>query len=169
MSVTITQSSNHTFRDNWEFQEGYYPQVERILKDNALHFINISVADKYKDMTQATDFVVKIDGGDVAVRIRRADCKYRDLTIRSYNKGRKTEIDKLRDGFGKYYLYCWENEKKELSEWMLIDLDKVRESGLLDSKKTKMNKGYNTGFIAIDWLELQIIDCVIARSSKGNA
>src|SRR3990167_11431285 len=90
MGITVP----HTFDDDWDFQSGYYEQIKRIIEWNATQFIRVYVADPDADYKRATDFTVRIDGGDIAVRIRRASQKYRDWTIRSYKGGHKTEIHK---------------------------------------------------------------------------
>lgn len=157
MSVTPTPS----FRDNWTFQLGYYQAVKTILKNNAQHFVSVSIATPDQDMKQATDFVVVIDGGEIAVRIRRDKCKWRDLTIRSTNRGHKTEIHKIRDGWARYYLYCWTQGGSDISEWMLVDLNKVRELQLLDGR-SEIPNGDGTLFIAIPYRELNEKDCILA-------
>lgn len=153
-----------TFTDNWNFQLSYYQQVERILKDNAMHFIKVSVATPEQDMKRATDFVVTIEGGEIAVRIRRHPCGFRDLTIRAVNGGYKTELAKIIEGWARYYLYCWEDSRHILSEWMLVDLDKVRLQKLLENKDVTMNTDTRTGFISIPFIRLDRTGCVIANT-----
>lgn len=162
MSVVYTQTPTPSFRDNWTFQLGYYPAVEAILKKNAQYFVNVSIATPDQDMKQATDFVVVIDGGEIAVRIRRDKCKWRDLTIRSTNRGYKTEIHKIRDGWARYYLYCWTQGGNDISEWMLVDLNKVRELQLLEGR-SEISNGDGTLFIAIPYRELNESECILAK------
>jgi len=152
----------NTFIDNWKFQQDYYEQVKTILKNNSMIFVKVEIADIELDKKQATDFIVIIDGGEIAVRIRRANCKYRDLTIRSVNNGYKTEIDKIREGFGRYYLYCWEDEGKEIKSWILVDLNKLRETKLMENRVNIPNYD-GTEFIAISIDELYRNDCLIAH------
>lgn len=158
---SIAQTPPSTFVENWTFQLGYYAAVESILKANAQYFINVSVANPEQDMKQATDFVVVIDGGEIAVRIRRDNCKWRDLTIRSTNNGHKTEIHKIREGWARYYLYCWTSGRKEIGEWMLVDLNKVRELELLENRSEIPNYD-GTWFITIPYKELADKECVLA-------
>lgn len=158
---SITQTQPSTFVENWTFQLGYYAAVESILKSNAQYFINVSVANHEQDMKQATDFVVVIDGGEIAVRIRRSKYSFRDLTIRSTCRGYKTEIHKIREGWARYYLYCWTNSSGEISEWIFVDLNKVRDLGLLEGRNEIPN-GDGTLFIAIPFAELRLKDCLLA-------
>ena len=165
--MAVTKS----YKDNWDFQEGYYPQIQAILAQNALHFISFSVADRESDMKRATDFIATVEDGAVAVRIRREDLlpRYRgELTIRSQQGGHRTELHKIRDGFGKYYLYCWENKDNELTRWMLISIDKLRNTGLIyDGRRTIPNTDGKTGLVAYTWKELQDNDCIIAHQMDG--
>lgn len=156
---------NKEFTDNWDFQQGYYGQVERILKQNAPHFVNVRIASKDQDMKQATDFIVIIEGGEIAVRIRRANVRWRDLTIRSRIGHAKTEIHKIREGFGRYYLYCWTDANNAICDWILVDLDLLRESGLLENRKEIPNKDGYTAFINIPAIELAANGCLIASAT----
>lgn len=162
--MTTNSQNINEFNENWNFQKNYYSQVKRIIEDNALVFIKIDVADEESDLKRATDFVVRITGGDVAVRLRRSDVRYRDLTIRSFNKGYRTELDKIRDGFGKFYLYGWTNLNNIINEWVLIDLDKMRELKLFDGKQEIINTDGITRFIAIPIYEIDKTGCIVARN-----
>jgi hypothetical protein len=103
-----------------------------------------------------------LDSGEIAVRIRRANVRWRDLTIRSRIGHAKTEIHKIREGFGRYYLYCWTNESNIISDWILVDLNQLRESGLLENRKEITNKDGYTAFINIPAIELAANGCLLA-------
>ena len=45
-------------------------QIVDILKQNAMHMIDVRIAEPEEDTKRATDFVITVAGGDVAVRIR---------------------------------------------------------------------------------------------------
>ena len=98
------------FSKNWDYSQRHIPEMIKIIKQNAMHLLKISIADKEKDTREATDLVFEVDGGTVAVRTRRCEERYyRDFTIRKLSMwGNKTELDKLREGFAKWYLYAWE-------------------------------------------------------------
>ena len=166
MNIDDMFPEQHSFEENWDFQLDYYTQVENILKRNAGHFVSVTIADEFKDKKQATDFVVIIDGGEISVRIRRDNCKFRDLTIRSVNKGMKTEIHKIMEGFSRYYLYCWTKQKR-ITEWIFVDLDKFRESGLLESPRSDINNFDGTLFKAYSIQELHQNDCLIAKQLEN--
>lgn len=141
------------FKANWDFSEKYMPTIKRILSKHALRFISVDIADEQEDMTQAFDLKITTQRGRVAVRIRRASSQYRDLTIRAYNKGYKTEIHKLREGFGDWYLYAWEGDNK-ISEYALIDINKARHIFENDRDLIPNKDGGATGFFAYSFDEL---------------
>jgi hypothetical protein len=104
-------------------------------------FFDIETASFEKDTTQATDLVLKLSGGDMAVRVRRFNYAYKgdilplafDWSIRFVCNGRKTEIHKLREGFARWYFIAIANKDETgLFDYCVIDMDKVRESNLLD-------------------------------------
>lgn len=152
----------HDVKLNWEWADKYLPDVKRILMANAGHMLDICIAPLDADMNRATDMVVSVKGGDVAVRVRRPRYNYRDLTIRA-RAGGKTEIDKIREGFARWYLYGWTNGDGRLAEWMLVDLDKVREHELLNGRRVIGNRDGRTGFIAIPAEELLAKGCIVAH------
>jgi len=152
---------------NRQFADAQIPIVTTILRQNLGRIIKINVAEPEDDMQRATDMTIQVQGGAVAVRYRRGDCKYRDFTVRSYNNGLRTEIDKLRDGFGDWYLYCWDGDGG--IDWMLVDLQLVRTAGLLEGRITKMNADGHTGFVVIPLMELNASDCIIGKGTyKGE-
>jgi len=98
-----------------------------------------------------------------ATGARRADCRYRDLTIRSHREtGYRTELSKIEEGFGDWYLYGWLNKQDKVAEWILVDLDKLRERRLWLGRHDIPN-GDGTWFIAISSQELRKTDCLIAE------
>jgi hypothetical protein len=98
-----------------------------------------------------------------------ADCPWRDLTIRSRRDTKaKTELAKIKEGHGFRYFYGWIDDNDKIVEWMLIDLDKLRASGLLEKprreipNKDKDGNPDGTYFICIKSIELFNADCTIA-------
>jgi len=98
--------------------------VRQILKDNIKYLVEVVVASNEKDTKEATDFVIVLKGGDVAVRLRFWSCYTvrQEWTIRSrLDSGMETELSKLKKGFARWYLYGWVKDNI-LFSWMLIDL-----------------------------------------------
>jgi hypothetical protein len=156
---------------DWRWSDGFLPEVRRILTMCALHLFEFSIATAQQDMKQATDMTVKITSSHdmaIAVRLRRAQYQHRDLTIRAARRsGVPTELGKIREGAGDFYLYGW-TDAWTIREWMLIDLHKLRASGILmKPRHVYANKDQTTGFIAISHGELRSAGCVV-RSSIGG-
>lgn len=124
--------------------------------------------DNQKDMQENTDLLMyEFNSLSVALRIRNADtCKFRDVTIRTFSQGYKTEFDKLMEGYGHYMLYCWgkiENAKPTIREYILFDLDIFRKNHLryLISGNIKNTDGV-TSFNAYDCKKIVTTPCCIA-------
>ena len=90
--------------------------IEAILARNAHRFITVKKAPWKQDAKQATDFTIVTDRGDIAWRIRREDCRYRQLTLRLRRRPwgalnaqlqRGYEADKIIRGHARWYLYAW--------------------------------------------------------------
>jgi len=159
-------------RFDWDWADGHMKAIVDVLEANAMHLLSVSVATDEQDLKKATDLVVHITGGDVAVRVRRHEYvrRFRDLTIRSWrSSGHETELGKIRGGFGDWYLYAWSDGDGGLADWLLVNLQALRESGLLDSKSTIRNRDGHTGFIAISDKELEISGCLVAQGGLSGA
>ena len=151
-------------------QAQHLESIKRILRDNAGKLISIELANEEQDTKEATDLIVRADVGTIAVRIRtyrstliRGEC-VRDFTVRSRTRyNGRTEIDKLRDGFAKWYLYAWESEDgRSLAEYVLVDMDMVRDAGLLDRAWQEISNGDGTAFIPIPLWALKHAGCLVA-------
>lgn len=152
--------NQNSYQTNRGFADSYTDAVKDILKQNAMHIVTIAVAQDNLDKQQATDMTITISGGCVAVRVRRDNTRYRDLTIRSRTKfGGKTELAKIREGFADWYLYCWTKDGN-ISEWIIVDLDCLRESGLLDLSRKEIPNGDGTYFVNVTIAELRANNCI---------
>jgi MoaA/NifB/PqqE/SkfB family radical SAM enzyme len=155
-------------RRDWNWSDGYLPEVRRILLQNAVYLFNVDVASYALDVKQATDMLLTVSGRkNVAVRLRRASYHQRDLTIRAARaSGVKTELDKLRSGYGDIYLYGWTLEM-QIQEWMLVDLHQVRKCGLLNTRWPFIgNTDKATQFIAIPYTTLKDSGCILAATVR---
>lgn len=149
------------FEKNWGYSQEHINNMVKILKDNAMHLIDVRIADEYKDKNESTDLIIQVVGGDVAVRTRKTS--FRDFTIRSKSYyGQKTELDKLREGFAKWYLYAWES--KDGYDYVLVDMDVVRKCGILDIKRKEIPNIDGTKFIAINLSELADNNCIVSTN-----
>lgn len=154
---------------DWRWSDGFLPQVRRILSSYALYLVDLEIASHQQDVSQATDMLIIVRGQkSVAVRLRRANYGYRDLTIRAYRaSGVDTELSKIQTGHGDFYLYGWTNGR-EIAEYMLVDLEQVRKTNLLNNRKVIMNHEQQTGFIAIPFTELMGYGCVVGHLIKDK-
>jgi hypothetical protein len=137
------------FKQDFSWQSKFYPSIKKILMDNASKLLKIEVANPEQDMKQATDFMVNVKGGRVAVRIRRNVANsYRDLTIRSKRpNGSETELQKIKSGFADFYLYLW-TMNDEIIDWWLVDIGKMRTAGLFEKPKMeRWNRDRSSAFI----------------------
>lgn len=157
-----------SYSDDKKFAEKFIPQITTILKNNAKHIVSIVVAPYEDDALRATDIIIKVESGDVAVRLRREGylTKYRDLTIRSRRtSGATTELEKLKHGFARWYLYGW-TSGNNITSWALIDLDIVRKQGIFNRSWPEFpNKDRCTFFVAIPMRYLEENYCVIASDN----
>lgn len=166
-----TNSMRRDVKKDWAWADEYLPAVKQILEENAMHFISIKIAPLSDDLERATDMVLTLTGGDVAVRIRRDNCAYRDLTIRAWRKGDiETEIHKIRKGFARWYFYAWTKKNKSIGDWIIVDLDKMRQLDLFDdNRSTIKNPDGRTGFVAYSKDELSKNGCLIAKGKYSVA
>lgn len=158
---------NTEFKQNWTFSEKYMPQIKLILAKHAGKFLQIEVATMDEDMTQGFDLnIIANNKSKIAVRIRRADITFRDITIRALNGGHKTEIHKLRDGYGDWYLYAWESTDGRITEYALIDIHKARLLFTAD-RNVIPNKDGKTGFYKYSIEEIIKCGALIAYETKS--
>lgn len=164
--------------NNFAFEKSKMPQVIDIIQRNAIKIVRIDFATNEQDTKQATDLAITIKGGAVGVRVRRFRATsngrvFRDFTIRCESfYGFTTEIDKLRDGWGDFYLYAWEDANGAMDEYMFLDLHKVRSVGLLDPcqawfQQLIPNVGDPTKFCAIPLCKLLEHECVLVHTIKN--
>ena len=87
----------------------------------------IQLASEEDDQKFETDVVV-FGTLRIALRVRNGlSTTYNDIALRSYRpSGVRTEVHKIKSGLGDYYLYCWTADGITISEYVLIDLDKLR-------------------------------------------
>lgn len=151
------------YNNNISFSEKWMNEIKSILRNNAMHIIDIEIAMPEEDMKQSTDLKIKITSGDVAVRVRRRAAGFRDLTIRAFSNGNETEIHKLRAGFARWYVYAWEGDGS-LVDWILVDLNMMRRAGLLsENRPITKNKDGRTGFVSYSISELKMAGALVAR------
>ena len=148
-------------------QAQHIESITNIIKHEAANLIEINLATEEQDTQQATDIVVATSVGTIAVRVRTYRSTiakgYRDFTIRTRScLGNRTEIDKLREGFAKWYIYAWEDDSGKIDQYILVDMDIVRDQRLLDVARRDISNGDGTMFCAISIDELVVAKCLIS-------
>jgi len=136
--------------------EEYKLKIEEIIRSVVGDIIKIKIGTPVEDMKQVTDITIKVRTGNIAIRNRSDNVpwnKFHDITIRSIlPSGHKTELDKIKEGRGKWYLYGWQYFK----DWIFFDLDFIRERKLLSNRQNIPNKEDGTWFISIPLMELKL-------------
>lgn len=153
---------NAYVNDRWSWSDSHLNEVEEILKDNARHLMKISIASPDDDRKRAKDLNIEVVGSSIAVRVRNANTtKYRDLTIRSScPKNLQSELQKIQAGYTDFYIYVWAAYGK-VKDWILIDMEAVRLSGLLDIAPERFNND-GSSFIFITAKKLKEYGCIVA-------
>jgi hypothetical protein len=139
------------WRIDLERTQKCFRHVEALLLQHAMHLVRIVRAPEEDDQHRATDYVVEVQGGRVAVR-HRFGTSFRDWTIRAKRgDNTETELAKLRAGHAHRYLYLWHDATgARCEDWALIDLDLARASGLLAHDwPLTTNADKTTAFISI--------------------
>ncbi len=150
------------YKDRREWADTYVSKVLCILNTLIPHLAVLAIASDETDKKYATDLEVKLLGGTIAVRLRKPDCQYRDLTIRALlDSGTTTELAKIKAGYAYRYFYGWVDDNGNIAEWILVDLDKVREMGLLEKERRLIPNGDGTFFISIPIRELRQSGCLL--------
>lgn len=150
------------FDKYWDFSQSHLTDISKVLQSNLDKIVKIEIASREDDLKHSTDLKIKIQAGDVAVRIRN-NIPWRELTIRAYSNGYKTEIDKLKEGHADWYLYLWTDCSDKICDWILVDIQKMRDGNLFNiDKEVRMNRD-GTGWIAYTQDELNQVNAIIAR------
>lgn len=152
------------YRSDRDWGDSYEHQVTAMLTRLLPHLAKIEVAPTSLDQKCATDFTLTVTGGHIAVRLRRATCGFRDFTLRALrDNGTKTELQKIKEGYAFRYFYGWTDYNRKIAEWMLVNLDTLRSSGLLDKPRKFIDNRDGTHFLPISIPELREAGCLMAE------
>lgn len=174
--MTSSKKQNHLSKNNLPINNNHRSKIIDILEDNLNEIIDIRDATFYEDTKQATDMKIEIKGTDIAVRQREGNYDFVDIynrtnrnpdvTIRSRANGHKTELDKIRNGYGDYYLYAW----TKMKDWIFYDINKLRKYNVLDkdNKLQEIDNHDGTKFITLPIEKLYDINAIIDYSHNVN-
>jgi hypothetical protein len=124
-----------SYRKRRSVSDSHLPEAKRIMAKHLIPLIaSVETAGDILDKREATDIIITC--GKVCICYRCKSGKYRhltDLNIRmSVESGCRTEVHKIREGYGAYYFFCWLDETdSHIEKWMIIDLNVIREQNLL--------------------------------------
>jgi len=153
----------------------YRPEIERIIRSIAGNIIDVRESTPEEDQFNATDYVVTVSDGNIACRVREQYywLKFGDFALRySRPSGRITEFEKIRNGYGRWYLCAWTKRfsDNKLCAWVLVDLDRLRRSGLLDEPRSPILSPDNSGeFVVFSLLELFQHNCITEAHNEVKA
>lgn len=125
--------------NGFDFALAHMPAVKDALGRLPISlFMNVADAPAEKDLLQATDLVLTLNKVATGVRIRRSQYYHpdgSDLSIRYECRGYKTEIHKLREGFGDYYFIGFSlNNRDQLRDYWLLDLHSMRRANVFSEE-----------------------------------
>jgi len=120
---------NSNYLENRNWSDLFIIQLKRELGE-----VFINIAPEYKDTQEATDLIIFEKGSlCFACRVRRFEYfeKYKDqFTIRlKLPNYKKSEMDKIKEGFGDYYFYGFSNKHNDGSgfiQYLIFDLNEFR-------------------------------------------
>ena len=168
--------SNPLYNDQRKWADLFIPIQQKILTKykSRLDFTKIQKKydfriDNQKDMQENTDLLLyEFNCLSISLRVRDTkDCIYRDVTIRSFNNGYKTELDKILEGYGNYLLYSWGTVNDEIpliSEFILVDLDIFRRNHAQYFIKTQPNYDGVTRFNVYDCKKILTTECCVVAN-----
>jgi len=157
------------FKESKEWADGFWPDIERILKEQSPRMVKIKVASLDLDRNHGTDYLVAMGGSAVACRIRGADYywKHQDIALRnSRTSGVTTEVEKLKQGEGAdWYLYGW-GDNGRLDAWVLIDIDRM--CPLLDDPDKVISGRGGTTMLTIPLCWLRKAGAIVSAGGWAN-
>ena len=162
---------NFQKRFDWEYTK--HKEMFNILSKDLSDYLNLDAiqlqdAPMELDTKKSTDVVaIASKKGErkelyIAARIRKPNCKYRELTIRKeYYGSSNTEVSKLHNAH--YYFVGFTNMDNEIKEYMIVNIKKLYQTNLIDKYKseTKGNKDDDNKFFGIPAIELINNNCVV--------
>ena len=157
--------------DAWKGQKQwsdyFLPEIKQILSEHLTKIVRIDIAPFSEDVERNTDLIVlRLDGVRVACRIRKFvyfEQYGGEFTIRNKTaSGNKTELDKIREGWGDYLFYGWANQAEtKLHGWTLGSIDVLRTymdecfaNGICPWASQRYNWYDGTGFVAFRYKDV---------------
>ncbi len=137
------------FEEDRQWANQFGLLIRQIVEAHYHLFVAFRQGTEDEDIRQATDYVVSAPPITVAARVRKPAVPYRDLTIR-YERpsGAETEYSKIKAGHGSLYFYGWASISGGFDDWMLVLLESMRGTGMLDGWDEKQwNRDMSSSFV----------------------
>lgn len=158
----MNNNFNLTFLDNLRWARQFDSEIIRLLERYRHQIDPLKIASLYEDMKQATD--IKSERIEVAIRMRRHNCRHRQITLRSQSKfDVDVELDKMKGGWANVGFYGWADKHDRLDEWCMYSIDCMRRTGLLwnPDEKERWNKDGKNAFDIWDRATIRNGGCII--------
>lgn len=153
-----------------QWADKFWPEIERVVRTVAGDIVDVQIASDHQDQKQATDYIVTVSSGDIACRVRNWEYwrRFGDFTIRwSVPSGITTEWEKIKAGYGRWYLYAWVRPTDKFGAWIFVDLDRLRDSGLLDRMAGPWDNYDGTTFKTLAPLKLYEYGCIVKAGGEA--
>lgn len=164
-----------TFEENKSFADSFIEQQRAILNNN-VDVLDFNKAKKHhmyrlgtpeEDIYHEADMIIfEFCSLKIALRVRNGHSyDHGDIAIRSKTAyGNRTELDKIIDGEGDYYLYCWTQDGATISEYILFDLDAFRQNIEEILSQSNIPNGYGGAFTTFSIYEMMQNNCILTHS-----
>lgn len=152
------------FKEDMRFSEKIMPTVKKFIAYNAARIVKINDATAEEDMEFASDLVIY--GAKIAVRTRKDNVKFRDLTIRASRPyGTKTELEKIKQGYSDFIFYAW-TKGLSITEYVIVDSEILRQSGLLNKVLPSMKNADGTTFVFLALPDIKKCGALVHHGQK---
>lgn len=161
-------NSGGSYHERRRASDSHLLEAKRILAEHLIpRLVAIETAGDLLDKREATDII--ITHGKARICYRCKSGKYRhltDLNIRmTVRSGFRTEVHKIREGYGTHYFFCWlDDTNSRIDKWMIIDLDIVRRENLLNHLIERKIQGLDCTFGVLKFDILEKAGAVLATS-----
>ena len=160
-----------TYAEDRPYEDAHIPAARAVLLPRVVDIIPASATE---DQENVRDLAISAKVPWVALRVREPQFqrRFQDVTLRSKrDTGGITEVAKVRAGHGEWLLYAWSRHTKhevlregrpaQFNAWVLVDFGAMRESGLIQQRRTHTSNGDGTYFYSYKLRELHDAECMV--------
>lgn len=152
--------------DRRRFSDQFIPHMQRIIGPQLIEPASFKL-----DTEQATDLVIfRARDLRIAARVRTPNYRKRypyEFTIRSESHGNKTEMHKIKEGWGDLMFYGFASDDlSDIPIWYLLDLDRFRADLLFCGDKLKTGHKPNGDGTEFDWFDVRTLSPDVIHASS---